>query len=319
MSGSFEMPMMVFNLILLCALAAIPIVVLIVSARPGWGDASAYRTSMRARLPFGNDAVHRSVRARLRRITRVNMWGLLGAIVVLGVLFLATPLASTPYALWILTLLILVVALAGGTLVGQLRERLFAPEPEAPRIARLTDLRTRDYLGAWRTVTPVVLLIAATAGTLVLGILTVSGRVPLEMLLLTAGALVLAIAAAIGTRLLERHVLAQPQPASDTLELAWDDLFRVDALSSMRMSAAMTAWLPLGMVGAMLVSLVIDGGISLFTSGPPFRSSPDLTELMTLFPWWGIPVLQIVYTLGNGRLPAALYPAFLRTPVGAPA
>lgn len=310
---------MVFNIAMLCLFAAVPIVFLIITARSGWGESRAYQTSMRAKLPFGSDAVHQSVRERLRRETRVNMWGLLASVLVVGVLFITTPIASSPFAIWILTLLVVVVVLASGTLIGQLRERLFSPAPEAPRVARLVALTTRDYLGAWRTLTPVVLLIAAGAATAVVTVTAALGYTPLEVLLATAGALVFAVAVATTSRFLERRVLAQPQPASDTLELAWDDLFRTDALNSIRMSTAMAAWLPLGIAAAMLLSLLIDGGIALFAPSPPPYSVPDIGDLMALFPWWGIPALQVMYSLGGGKLSAPLYPAFLRTPVGAPA
>lgn len=303
---SFEIPTLVFNITLLCVFAAVPAVILVVSRRPDWGDGRAYATSMRARLPFGTDAVHRSVRARLRSVIRANMWGLFVAIVVMGVLFLTTPLATSPYAMWILSLILLMVVLAGGTLAAQLRERLFSPVPQAPRVARPVALRTRDYLGLWRTRVPVVLLVAAVLATAALSVTTILGVTALAALLSTAGALLLAIAATAGTRWAERRILDQPQPASDTLELAWDDLFRADALSTLRMSASMTAWLPFGMATTLLVSLLLPA------------QTPELATLLGLFPWWGIPLLQVLYTLGTGKLPAALYPEFLRTPAPAP-
>lgn len=309
---SFEIPTAVFNVALLCLFAAVPVVFLIVTARAGWGDSRAFQTSMRAKLPFGSDAVHRSVRERLRRITRTNMWGLLGAIVVMGTLFLTTSIARTPYAMWILTLLIVVGVLAGGTLTGQLRERLFSPAPEAPRVARLVALRPRDYLGGWRTLTPVVLLGSAAAGTAALAVATATGLLPPEVLVMAVGGLALAVAVTVGTRLAEQRVLAQPQPASDTVELAWDDLFRADALGTLRMSASMAAWLPLGLAVAAGVSLLIDGGVSALVADPRPAPAADLDALMALFPWWGIPALQVLYALGAGRLPASLYPAFLR-------
>lgn len=302
---SFWIPTMIFNVALLCLFAAVPVVFLIVSRKPTWGDGRAYATSMRARLPFGTDAVHRSVRARLRSVIRANMWGLLVAILVMGTLFLTTPLATSPYAMWVLTLILLVVVLAGGTLAAQLRERLFSPVPDAPRVARPIALTTRDYLGRWRAIVPVALLLAATAATAALVITTIIGIAPLSPTLATVGALLLALAATVGTRWAERRILDRPQPASDTLELAWDDLFRADALGSLRMSAAMTALLPFGMAAIFLVSVWLP------------RQPPELTTLMGLFPWWGIPALQVLYALGSGKLPPALYPEFLRVPAPA--
>ncbi len=299
---SFWMPTIIFNIAVLCLFAAVPVVFLIVSRKHTWGDTRAAAVSMRARLPFGTDSVYRSVRARVRSLTRVNMWGLCIAVAVMGALFLTTPLATSPNAMWILTLLILVVVLTGGTLATQLRERLFSPVPEAPRVARPVALGTRDYIGTWRTFAPVALLIAAAVATLSLVVMTILGVSPLTPTLATCGTLVLATTTNLGTRWAEGRVLDRPQPASDTLELAWDDLFRTDALSTLRMSAAMTAWLPFGMAASLLTAVWL------------FPQPLQLASLVGLFPWAGVPLLQVLYTLGSGKLPAALYPEFLRGP-----
>lgn len=299
---SFEMSVTAFNTMLLLASAAVPIGFLIATRKADWGDARAHETSMRARLPFCTDAVHRGVRVRLRTITRVNMWALLGAILLMGGLFLWTPLVSSSYAMWILTLVIVVAVVTTGSVVAQVRERLFSPTPAAPRIARATVMRTRDYLGAWRRLTPVVLLGSGTAATAAL-LASAPGRTDGGHIVATAAALVLAFAVTGATRVAEHRILDQPQPASDTLELARDDLFRADALGSLRMSAAMTSWLPLGMAATLLLSAWL----------------PRPETLMGLFPWWGIPLLLVLYSLGSGKLPAALHPLSARaTPVGSP-
>ncbi|QTV80946.1 hypothetical protein [Microbacterium sp. NIBRBAC000506063] len=73
------------------------------------------------------------------------------------------------------------------------------------------------------------------------------------------------------------------------------------------MSAAMVCWLPFGMAATLLLSAWLSPRTS------------DLPALMDLFPWWGIPLLLVLYSLGSGKLPAALHPLSVRaTPVGSP-
>lgn len=303
---SFWMPTEIFTIGVLCLFAAVPVVLLIVTRDRSWGDTRAAAVSRRARLPFGTDAVHRSVRARLRSLAQATMWGMFVGITVAGTVFLTTSLATTnPNAMLILTVLLVVAVISAGNLAAQLRERLFSPVPDAPRVARPVALGTRDYLGPWRTFAPVALLTSAIATTATLVVTTGLDLTPLGPTLAACAALTLAIATTLGTRWAERLVLSRAQPASDTLELAWDDLFRADALSTLRMSAAMTAWLPFGMAAALL-------GAVWFTP-----QTPELVTLTGALPWLGILVIQQLYSLGTGRLPTALYPEFLRRPAAA--
>jgi hypothetical protein len=286
-----------FNGGVLCGIAVVAAIALAASQRKDFGETASYRASVRARLPFGSEAMAVSIRRRTRTLLRANMWGLLATVAVATAVFVSTPLSSSPQFLWLVTLSIFLVVLTAGSVAVGLRERLFHPAPTAMRVARARALGVADYVGRARRLAPLLLLIAAAASCVAIAVSDAMRPVNFVPLTLTYAALAFAVVATIGGRYAERLVLAQPQPASDTLELAWDDLFRADTLSVLRMGAATAAWLPLGLA----VTILADAWL---LQGP--------TDFASLFPWWGIPALQVLYSLGQGRLPDPLYPDFLR-------
>lgn len=296
-----------FNTILLCVAAVIPIVFLIPVRRESWGVTRIQQISVRARLPIPTWDMWRSIRRRSRALLRASMWGMLAGIVVIGGLFVWTPLGSSPAAMWIFTLT-LVLTLGIASTVVTVRERLFSPAPNAPRIARARALRVHDYLPAWAARLPACLLVAAVLACAGLVATTTAGATAPGTLVVATVLLAFAALTAIAGRVAEHRVLAQPQPASDTLELAWDDLFRVGTFAPLRMVAAMAAWLPLGLALTSIVRAVLG------------TDQLDWSEQFSVFPWYGVPVIQLVYILLDGRLPLRLYPEYLRpAPALAPA
>ncbi|MFD4959779.1 hypothetical protein [Microbacterium sp. NPDC058389] len=307
MPMSFEMSFEAFNTILLCLAAVVPVVILIATRSDTWGVTTIERMSVRARLPIPSWDMWRSIRGRSRALLRANMWGLLAGIVFVGGLFVWTPAGSSPFAMWLLTLTLLIGVLSIASTIVGVRERLFSPAPAAPRIARAKALQVRDYLPTWAALLPAWLLAAAVLACALLAAMTSVGAIAPLSAIVAVAALAFAGLAAAACRVAEHRVLAQPQPASDTLELAWDDLFRVGAFVSLRMSAAMAAWLPLGLALTGIVYAAIGIG------------EPDVSRLFSLFPWFGIPFLQVGYSLIDGRLPIRLYPEYLRPAAPAPA
>lgn len=295
-----------FNAFMLVSLTVVALVMLIVSHRSDWGEKGAYRAAVRAMLPFGTEIVAASVRRRTRTEVRAKMWGAIITLVLAVVVFTVTPLSASPYFLWLVTLMLLVGVLTVTAATVSVHERLFSPTPAAVRVARSRRLATRDYLGGLRRRTPDALLALAVVATVLVALAQSVTAIPTGPAVLTYAGLGFAVLVGIGTRIAEDRVLDQAQPASNTLELAWDDLFRADALSSLRLGAAMAAWLPLGLATAFLATVVLR------------PHDPDASLIAGLFPWWGLPVLQVVYLAGQGRLPAALYPEFLRAPALAP-
>ncbi|MET2012846.1 hypothetical protein ABXJ56_14985 [Microbacterium chocolatum] len=301
-------PVQILTASFLLALAVFAVVMLSISRRRSWAERQAFRLSERAGLPFGTDTVHDAVVARVRRSATVSLSSILVAVSVTAVLWLAVPVARSPYLLWTLAFVILVVIIAGSTLIEQLRDTTFHPAPSDPRVARLTSVGIRHYLDGWRTRTPDVLLFIGAVATIGVGIASIVALVPPTWVGVALLALVFAVAVRVTTTAMERRILAHPQPAKDGLQLAWDDLFRSDALRSLRMSAALAAWVPVGLSFAVLLR-----------AGLPL-STTDAAAVLGVFPWWGIPALQVLYTLGQGRLSPDLFPRGSRaTPDGSPA
>lgn len=295
------MSMEVFSAIFLVAIVAVPIGVLISLRRPSWGITRVYKVSTRARLPITSDEMWWSIRRRSRNETRANMWGLLIAMAIVGLLFAFTPLKSSPYFIWMLVLMIFLVTAVSSTLIT-VRERLFSPAPQVARIARASELDVSDYLSSVRRHTPSVLLIAAGGAFAVLCLSAIWKAISIQVIVGSAASLALALVATSISRVTEKRILACPQPASNTLELGWDDLFRTDSLNNLRMATAMAAWLPFGIALTALTNAWIFGGRT------------DLAQFAGLFPWWGIPLIQVMYMLAAGRLLPGLYPEYLKAP-----
>jgi hypothetical protein len=112
--------------------------------------------------------------------------------------------------------------------------------------------------------------------------------------------MMLALVVAFVTHFVEGRVLAQPRRAHDELELAWTDIFRADTLGALRLSLSVAAWLPLGLAASFLLFDAIA------------VNDPTALTMLQQFPWWGVSLLQVLLALGQGTMPASLYPAGLR-------
>jgi len=279
------------NLTMMLTLHALPVVFLVLSSRRGWGMRNAGQTALRAGLPFTAAATQEHIGRAIRERTRIGMWMLLAAMTGYALVLLLTPLGAFPSAPWVLVVIIVcgVTTLTAG--VHTARHPLFRPEAGAVRIARAARLRVGDYLGTTRTVLPRVLLgvgILAAGSTAVGATASPALRSGLPLIV---GCFVVALVVTVWTALLEHRVLDRAQPASNDIELAWDDLFRTTALSSLRAGAAIASWLP---VGAVAVTLLSAGAAS--------------TQTSAWLVFFGIPFLQLVYVLGAGRLRPGLCP-----------
>jgi len=287
------------------AFMAISAVVLLVVLVAMTGRASSYRRadamSRRLRLPYGTAATRDVIAARTRRTTT---WALLAAFVGLcaAVPLLTTPLGNESYFLLIAVLPCILLPTAAVHVVLNLRERLFHPAPDVPRIARLTRMSLRDYLGPARLRAPWVL--AALLAVIVVAIVATWSAAPERLAATSVVAFTVVTAIAVllqaARPILDRLVLDRPQPAADTLELAWDDAFRTETLSSLALVTCQLTGLAIGI-----------GMIALATPGSLWAA------LATQLPTWGVIAPQLVYLGWNGQRPLlpALYPEWLRTPV----
>lgn len=291
-----------FTAAILCALALVPIIYLIRSRRHDLSAQQAARYERVVKLPFGTGENYLRVRERLSRRGRVAMWGLLVALVVWSPFVLWGASWGSSLFLWLITLSIVIGVLTVSSVTETVRDQLRAPSVDAPRVAHSRQLTARDYLQPWRRVLAPIALGTASVGVaaVLAWRLVQPSRIATETVLWCAGLLVFAIIVFVVMRVMERIVLSQPQVASDDLQLAWDDLFRADALWSLRSAATMAAALPLGIAAGTL------------TLTPIAATRPELSTLMS--PW--TPVLiaaaQVTYSLGLGKMAASRYPAALR-------
>jgi len=261
--------------------------------------ARADRFSQRSRLPYGTTKTRESVVRHVRSASRAGTIAALAGLLAASCL-LFTPLATTPVFLFVVVFPVLIVTGTVSAAVS-VRERLFHPAPDAPRIARARALGVGDYLDPFRRLLPWAL---AASATLALVTVWVSGTGWRERtgealavsLLIVA---IVAVAAFVAVPILERKVLDQPQPASDTLELAWDDAFRATTIGQLHLSLAFAAWIVL----ALSVGVLWPGA-----DGP-------FTGLAAQVPTWGIIALHLGYPHTGRPLPAGLYPEWLRRPV----
>ncbi len=291
-----------FSAALLCALALVPIVYLVRSRRLDLSAQQAARYERVAKLPFGTGENYVRVRERLTRRGRTAMWGVLAALVVWSPFVLWGASWGSSLFLWLITLSIVIGVLTVSSVAETVHDQLRAPSADTPRVAHSRRLTTQDYLQPWRCALAPVALGAASAGvTAVLAWwIAQPGRIATDTVLWCVGFLAFAIIVFVVMRVMERVVLSQPQVASDDLQLAWDDLFRADALWSLRSAATMAAALPLGMAAGTL------------TLTPIAVAPPELTTIMSSWTPVLIGATQVTYSLGLGRMAASRYPAAFR-------
>lgn len=258
----------------------------------------ADRYSLRVRLPYGNDAMREAV-ARVLRARWVGGVCALGVGMLVSWVLVFTPLGASPMFLFT-PVTFFVAGIAFSTTVVSVRERLFHPAPAAPRIARARAMTTADYLDPARRRIPAI--VAAVAVVALAAAFAVRATRPGTVDDLTlGGACVFAgigLVAFLALPRLERLLLSRPQPASDTLELAWDDALRAGALMSLRLSCALAAWF---VIAQSLIATWRD-------------SAGGWGALLLQLPTWGMIGLEFLYPADGRLLPTRLYPDWLLRP-----
>jgi hypothetical protein len=213
---------------------------------------SLRRFSRHVSLPL-TDAVAAAIPRRLRRETVGAALGCVPALLVAFALAIWSPeLLNGASGSVIVPLMIagaaLGIAIASAT-------RLSSPNTDTPRVARTIVPQITDYISAvW---------IVASSALCVAGLLFAALALPrakagtplvvTTIAILAAGILTLALCTG-----LSRRLLTAPQPAHDSIELAWDDAVRAHAFRSL-----WTAPLAMGLVAAYLaISLSLAGAQS---------------------------------------------------------
>lgn len=266
-------------------------VVMATTARRTDAVPQAHRLSVRARLPFGSAQVHERVRARLARSQRAHGVGLIAVSAVISA-FLPTPLGDSTALVWFVFIPAMFLMIAVGDAWSQLRESLFAPAPDRTRVARTRPPEVADYVGPTLRRLPGVLLVLAAVGTAIAGLAPAAHRSS-PLLWASVPALALGVAAVVFLPAIERRVLDRGQHAGDALELAWDDLFRTDALRASRF--------------AQLLILVVAAGLAVLAAAAAWLDGAAVGLLASFLPLT-VSLCQVAQALTQGRLPFALHP-----------
>lgn len=194
---------------------------------------------------MGSDAVATAVRLRLSSRASAALWGgTLGLVGSAAAFALQPSLGSASY-IWLVALPALLFGATALDLSVSLRNSLFRPPAGVDFVTRPRVTTMSDYVTPWRLlIAPLCVVVAAALciGGVILGALHVIGRDSF----IASGALWMFVFSAIvlvASLAVERRVLGQPQPATDTLELAWDDAFRADTLRMLRYSTTLVSWL----------------------------------------------------------------------------
>ncbi|MCI4658844.1 hypothetical protein [Cryobacterium zhongshanensis] len=251
---SFEL---IFTWICLGALALLALGSLLYARTERSRDRAFLQFWQKAGLPVQSDDIARAIRTRLRaRNTAAFVGGLFGLLVSAVVLVIQPSLAS-PVFIWLVVVPATLISVSALGVAASLRESLFRPPADAPRLARPTIVTLSDYVSPWRLRAAPLLVLLSFVLTIAGILLGLTGTVDLGAFLASPALPVLALASAVllvGSAA-SRRVLTHTQPATTELELAWDDAFRAETFRSLLLFQTIIAWLAAG-----AVSLGILGG-----------------------------------------------------------
>lgn len=276
------------NVMLVAVSAALAGCFVVSALLPSRSERRALRWSENADLPLQESPTADRIIARLRRNAITDAAGAVTGIA-LGALVLLTPVGENPdFPITFLLPIALSVSVLFSAIVG-VRAHLFDPDTCSRRVARTRALTSADYLGSPRRAlwmaSAIVSLCAAIAASWLLLHPTASFLPSLAVASLIIG--LLGASSVPLVHRFERMLLERAQPASTPVELAWDDLFRVSILHSVRAASA-----ALGAIGAALVVASI--------AGDRFLASQIIV--------WTLIGLQLVFPTTSPVLPARLRP-----------
>jgi hypothetical protein len=165
-----------------------------------------------------------------RRLLRANVGGFIGGAPMIVVLIVVA--FSAEHRLGLSDLSIIWLLLLAGSALGTAiacTTNIGPSAPELPRVARAIRPRMADYLSpAW-----IVVSIAVCATGLVIAILTLpSNTANGSMNSLLVAIIVVNAVTLVASPVLAHRLLLSPQPANDSLQLAWDDALRAHGLRS---------------------------------------------------------------------------------------
>lgn len=264
----------------------------------------------RVGLPMGHEGINDALRRRLRRSANAAVVGALaGAGAACAVhLYTQIPWLSFTF-MWAVALPAVFLGSVAFDVALTLRDSLFGQRPDAPRTARLEAVELVDYMSPLRLRTAPALLIIAAGLALAHVVLGMVGMVDPGGLLrgpaipfFLASTLMLAFCT-----VTSRKILKQPQPAADTLELAWDDAVRADVFRKLGLLGSVLAWLA---VTGMSIGLL--GGLA---PSPAANMAVVVAQSSTMV---GYSIILCLFTYGSSFswFRKRLWPNFSLQPSG---
>lgn len=216
------------GLVVLIAVLVVSATVNLVSQRTLRGQARALESFIKGMsLPLTDVALTMIP----RRLFRTSVGALIGAVPASAFLVVSAVRESPSIDILFYCSIFLLLAAAGAAVGVAIActTNIGPSRPELPRIARATRPRMTDYLSpAW-----IVTSIAICAAAIPVAVLALTRNTANSALntflviLIVVDLLTLAL-----SPWLARRLLASPQPANDSLELAWDDALRAYGLRS---------------------------------------------------------------------------------------
>ncbi|MDD0857993.1 hypothetical protein NHF46_09895 [Arthrobacter alpinus] len=264
----------------------------------------------RVGLPMGSQRVNDSLRRRLHRSTNATLLGgVAGGMLAVGI-YVFTHTSGLPFNfMWLVALPAVIIGATVLDVALTVRDSLFGRQPDAPRMARLEAVGLRNYMSPKRLYAAPLLLVLAAALAVTGLVLGATGAID-SGAFLRGPALPFLLAAAVVLGLcvvMARKILEQPQPAADTLELAWDDAIRADVLRKLGVLASVMAWLAVSAAGLGILDGL--GATAAANMG---------TALGQMLSTWGYFAVILTYTHGSSLswFRQRLWPNFTLVPAG---
>jgi len=233
--------------------------------------------------------------AVIRRLRRTDLGSAVGAavglIVSASLVGIARPAGVSAF-LWAAILPLMLLFVTAGAVASSLTDELFSPVHRSPRVARPTAVSIRDYISPGQFWLVPVVVVAAVVLTLVGVVLSSFGVLDPARFLQgsTIWATPVAVVVTLGGFVVARLIVAQKQPASDSLELAWSDALRADTFRMLWVFESIMAWLA-----------VVLAGIGILRALPVPIGASWAGLILTLAGNFGILAMSRVFNYGAGR------------------
>jgi hypothetical protein len=261
-------------------------------------------------LPMATDEMASAVSRRVGYYGSATPAGGLAGLLGCAVALYLNPSLGSMSFIWLVLLPATMIGIAAFEVGVSLRSSLFQQDRESSRLARPRATTVSDYVSPWRLLLAPVFVLAAivlcACGVVLgqVGVIDTGTFIGSPALVMLAVALVVFF---FGLSV-ERRILGHRQPATDTLELAWDDAFRAETLRSLRMFETDMAWLAVAAAGrGVLLGLDAVAGTSW---------SLDVGDQLFV---WGCLATQWIFTCGRAQtyFRYRLWPEFSTVDAGA--